>query len=88
MNEQNISSSEIENVYLDELTDEQLNNMTADEFEQVLQSIPTPSNNELRRYMKTLSRHTPGKEAIKAKRKVTNRAKNKLARKQRKANRK
>lgn len=62
--------------------------MSDAEFENYVASLPKMSNSQVRRYMKLMSRHKPGREEVKAKRKIKNRAKNKIARKQRKANRK
>lgn len=56
-------------------------------IEIIKKHIPKFSNAQVRRYMKLMNRHKPGKEKVKAAKKVTNRAKNKAAKKARRNNR-
>lgn len=67
--------------------DSELNSLSNEQFEKVVEQIPSLSNNQVRRYMKLMSRHKPVNEEAKAKRKLKNRAKAKAAKKSRKANR-
>lgn len=73
--------------YLEDLTDEELNAMSDEDFANVVKAIPTPTKSELRRYMKMMSRHKPVNEKTKAKRKITARKKAKVQKQSRKANR-
>lgn len=54
----------------------------------IKKTLPKFSNAQVRRYLKLMSRHKPGKEKEKAAKKATNRAKNKSAKQARRQNRK
>lgn len=69
-------------------TDEELNEMSEEEFARVVNGIPRLSNNDMRRYMRLMSNNKPVNEEAKAKAKQKARAKAKLQKKSRKANRK
>lgn len=56
-------------------------------IEVIKKHIPKFSNAQVRRYMKLMNRHKPGKEKEKATKKANNRAKNKAAKKARRNNR-
>lgn len=68
---------------------EQLEGLDDEAAEEIIKkSLPKFSNAQVRRYMKLMSRHKPGKEKEKAAKKATNRAKNKTAKQARRQNRK
>lgn len=54
----------------------------------IKKTLPKFSNTQVRRYLKLMSRHKPGKEKEKVVKKATNRAKNKVAKQARRKNRK
>lgn len=76
-----------ETQYLEDLTDAELNDMSDDKFQQVVDTIPKMSNNQMRHYMRLMNRHKPVNEIAKAARKVSSRKKNKAARNARRTNR-
>lgn len=73
---------------LEELTDEQLNQMSDDEFRSIIDSLPQMTNNQVRQFMRDHNKSRPlYAHAIAAKKEATRKA-NKLARKARRNTRK
>lgn len=73
--------------YLEDLTDDELNAMPDSDFQEVVDTIPSMTNNQMRQYMRLMNRHKPVNEEAKAARKIASRKKNKAARKSRRNNR-
>lgn len=69
-------------------SDIDLNSMSDEQFQKVVDGIPSLSNTQMRKYMKLMSRHKPGKDAQKSAKKAKARNKAKAVKASRKANRK